>query len=133
MPATGADGTYRVLRSAEPARTLVLAPEPAGSGPRFVIAGWSGGDLPAVVSRPRLERLADEGASGRFRLSCAEGRFEFGALGVEVLEDRTGLFDVPLAEFALRPRDRSVVRWLLRLLRLPGGARLLRAWHTRRG
>ena len=54
------------------------------------------------------------------------------ARGWEVLESRPGFYDESLAPFALRPRDRSVVGWLLRLLQLPGGSWLLRAWHTRR-
>jgi len=34
--------------------------------------------------------------------------------------------------FALRTSDRIAVRILLWLLRLPGGARLLRRWHVKR-
>jgi hypothetical protein len=44
-----------------------------------------------------------------------------------------GFFDEMLAAHALRSRDKVVVRWLLWLLRLPGGAKLLRSWHARRG
>jgi hypothetical protein len=35
--------------------------------------------------------------------------------------------------FALSRADRLAVRVLLGLLRLPGGSRLLRLWHSRRG
>jgi hypothetical protein len=34
--------------------------------------------------------------------------------------------------FALRTRDRLAARFLLALLRLPIGARLLRRWHSKR-
>lgn len=132
MPAPDAGGTYRVLYPAEPARTLILAPEPDGPGHRFVIAAWAGERLPEVVTGPRIESLEEGDAPGRFRLTCREGCFDFAARGIEVLEDRPALFDESLAPFALRPRDRSVVRWLLGLLRLPGGAWLLRLWHSRR-
>jgi hypothetical protein len=37
-----------------------------------------------------------------------------------------------LAGFGPSAREARTMRWLLRALRLPGGARLLRAWHARR-
>jgi hypothetical protein len=40
------------------------------------------------------------------------------------------LYDAELARFAPTPRERRVVRWLMRLLRLPGSTRALRAWHA---
>lgn len=97
--------------------------------PRLVLTACRGSALPAEVHDPRLE----EAGSGLWRLACREGRFEFHAAGVELLEPRPDLFQALLAGHALRPRDRLVVRSLLGLLRLPGGARLLRAWHARRG
>jgi hypothetical protein len=42
------------------------------------------------------------------------------------------LYDAELARFAPTPRERRTMRWLLRLLRLPGTTRLIRAWHAAR-
>lgn len=52
--------------------------------------------------------------------------------GGELLQPLPGLFDEMLSPFAMKPRDRVLVRVLLRLLRLPGGAWLLRTWHASR-
>jgi hypothetical protein len=98
--------------------------------PRLICPGFSGDGLPPELHDPQLGRL-DE--SGGWRLTCREGIFDFRARGFEVHQAMPGFFDGMLAGYALRSRDRAVVRWLLRLLRLPGGARLLRAWHAGRG
>ena len=42
------------------------------------------------------------------------------------------LYDASLARFAPTPRERWIVGGLLRLLRLPGTTRLIRAWHSAR-
>jgi hypothetical protein len=47
-------------------------------------------------------------------------------------EPRPGLFRPLLARFEPSARERWVGRLLLRLLRFPGAARLIRAWHARR-
>jgi len=132
MPESASDPAYRVVRSDEPARTMTLVPDAGGQAPRFVIADAGEVALPPVIHRPRLEAITGPGGRPRLRLACREGSFEIGARGWEVLESRPGFYDESLAPFALRPRDRSVVGWLLRLLQLPGGSWLLRAWHTRR-
>lgn len=49
-----------------------------------------------------------------------------------VVETRPDLYEVLHRPFALGAGDRLAARALLALLRLPGGARLLRAWHARR-
>lgn len=48
------------------------------------------------------------------------------------LVERPDLYQELHRPFALRTGDRLAARVLLALLRLPGGARLLRAWHARR-
>lgn len=132
MPEAAGDPAYRVIRTDEPARTIVLAPEAGGAAPQFVIADAGEVALPAVIHAPRLAPIADAGGRARVRLVCREGEFEVTARGFEVLESPPGFYDESLAPFTLRARDRTVVGWLLRLLRLPGGTWLLRAWHTRR-
>lgn len=56
-----------------------------------------------------------------------------GAHGVDRIELRPSLFDELHRPFALGTGERIAARCLLALLRLPGGAKLLRAWHARRG
>jgi hypothetical protein len=112
------------------AGVLRIVPAEGGAGPEFMLAR-SSGELPSgPLHDPQLEAVA---GTGRWRLACREGNFEFTSAGLEVQQPLPGLFEPMLAGFALRKRDRRVVRWLLRLLRLPGGARLLSAWHARRG
>ena len=87
----------------------------------------------AVASGWLVGHLDLRDASGAWRLGCREGEFTFSARSIEYHEALPQLFDPLLAGFALRSRDRAVVRVLLRLLRLPGGAWLMRAWHASRG
>jgi hypothetical protein len=56
---------------------------------------------------------------------------EYDGPGFQLVE-RPDLYRELLRAFALRTGDRLAARILLALLRLPGGARLLRAWHARR-
>jgi hypothetical protein len=51
---------------------------------------------------------------------------------VDRIEMRPWRFDELHRPFALGAGDRLAVRILLALLRLPGGAKLLRLWHARR-
>ena len=95
------------------------------------MTGWLAGDLPAVLQDPSFEPLQADG--GRWRLVQAGRASEFVAAGVTLFEPAPELLESLGAPFALRRRERGVARVLLALLRLPGGARLLRAWHARRG
>jgi len=129
MIVLNAAGSYRV--AVPEARGVVMcAPEETEDAPVLICTGYAGEALPAAIHDPRVERPT---GSGDWRLTCREGVFDFRARGVEVHEAMPELFDGMLADYALRDRERAVVRWLLRLLGLPGGAKLLRAWHGRRG
>lgn len=101
-----------------------------GSGLRIVVTGCRGAEWPESLHDARLEPTVEPGG---WVLVCSGGRFAFSARSVEVHEGRPQLFDPLLAGFSLSARERLAVRLLLRLLRLPGGARLLRAWHAMRG
>lgn len=128
MAVFNAKGAYRSVRTGTGA--LVLLPGDQTPAARcWILSGCAGDPLPATIHDPRLERLE---SPGRWRLACREGSFEFTARAIEVQEALPGLFDEMLAPYALRGRDKTVVRWLLRLVRLPGGARLLRSWQARR-
>jgi hypothetical protein len=48
------------------------------------------------------------------------------------LVERPDLYTELHRPFALRTGERVAARLLLALLRMPGGARILRAWHARR-
>ena len=56
-----------------------------------------------------------------------------GARGVDRISMRPSLYRELHRPFALKASERLAARCLLALLRLPGGAKLLRAWHARRG
>ncbi len=120
-----------------PAQSLTITDEGAGrivfeaagaEGPARVFVGYDGPSLPSRLEAARLEQL---GPGGAWRLSGAEGSFDFHARGLEVLDPQPELFNDLLVPFALGPRDRTLVGVLLKLLRLPGGAWLLRRWHSR--
>jgi hypothetical protein len=126
------EGGFMVIPAAADAATVSLAAE-ASPGLQVVITGYRGPVLPRRIHDPRLRPTGETTDPGAWRLSCPEGEFAFTARGVEHHQALPGLFDPLLAGFSLRARDRTVVRVLLRLLRLPGGAWLMRAWHASRG
>jgi len=120
-----------------PARAVRISDEGSGrvaleasgeAGETRVFLGYEGPPLPARLDAARLEALAP----GAWRLSGTQGQFDFHARGQEILEPKAQLFGELLAPFALGQRDRWLVGILLKLLRLPGGAWLLRRWHSRR-
>ena len=97
------------------------------------IARYQGPELPAALTNPVVEGLGDSDRTPRsWRISCAEGRFEFQALAVETIEECPALYEPLHRPFRLSTADRLAVRVLLWLLRLPGGAGLLRRWHAHR-
>lgn len=99
---------------------------------RVVLSGYRGAELPESLSDVRLQAEEGDQPPRRWRMSAREGTFEFRANSVEDQASRAGAFDALLSPYALGPRDRRMVRLLLGLLRLPGGAWLLRAWHASR-
>jgi hypothetical protein len=56
-----------------------------------------------------------------------------GAMGTDRIAMRPSLFADLHRPFSLGTGERLAARCLLALLRLPGGTKLLRAWHSRRG
>lgn len=129
MATINAEGVYRTEKTGAGALVILPAAGPAG-GLRLTLAAYAGEPLPGEIHDPGLEWL---GIPGRWRLTCREGSYEFTTLGVEMHRALPGFFDEMLARHALRARDRTIMRCLLRLLGLPGGAALLQAWHARRG
>ena len=128
MPAFNLPGECQLTRDLSGAETRVIQ---AGHR-RVVLSGYQGVELPGSLTDVRLETLDGDPSPRRWQLVAREGTFEFRTRSVEHQVSRPGAFDVMLSPFALRPRDRRIVGLLLGLLRLPGGAWLLRAWHARR-
>jgi hypothetical protein len=120
--------SVRVVERAGPARRVVLRSVGDGESQLWVFGGYRGAELPAALEGARLE---PEG-SGRYRLSATGGRFEFSADACDRITERPALFDVLHRPFALAGGERLAARALLVLLRLPGGAKLLRLWHAGR-
>ena len=72
-------------------------------------------------------RLRTPGRTATLNSSCTA------SVAVDRIELRPSLFRDLHRPFALGAGERFAARCLLALLRLPGGAKLLRAWHARRG
>lgn len=120
-----------VHRSAELPARVVLRGQTARGSRLILIANYEGPELPPTLTDPVVERT--EGSEHGWCLRAAEGRFEFRATAVEQLEGRPDLWEPLHRPFALRPGERRMALLLLTLLRLPGGAWLLRRWHGGRG
>lgn len=119
---------HRLAERSAPAGRVVLRQD-RGDGAHFVVmSGYQGPELPATVTGPQFTG----GSGGRWELRCREGSFEFQARSLQQVEERPSLYEPLHRRFALSGTDRLAVRVLLALLRMPGGARLLRLWHSRR-
>ncbi len=103
--------------------------EAPGRSEILVIGGYQGPALPAEIGNPKIEPRA----TGGFQIISEQGVLDFDARAIDRIEMRPSLFDELHRPFALGTGDRLAVRVLLALLRLPGGAKLLRFWHARRG
>jgi hypothetical protein len=120
------DGTWSVNSPAEGNRVVLLEAQGARRS-RVVAWGYRGPTLPAKLVDARLEYDAKG-----YRLSWGSGQATFEARWLDRQLSLPELFAPLHAQFRLQGRDRWVVRLLMGLLRLPGGERLLRGWHTRR-
>jgi hypothetical protein len=127
MGAVASDG-YRLVERAGPGRRVQFRRDAAGRAGLLVVSGYQGEEPPASVSDARIEALG----AGAWRVSGREGSVRFTARAVDEIEMRPALFEGLHRPFALRTGERVVARVLLAMLRLPGGARLLRRWHARR-
>src|SRR5262245_43048434 len=119
---------YRLFERAGPARRVQWRAVDGVASDAIVASGYQGAEPPPALTRPRLElRNATD-----WRVAAEEGSYEFSARAVDVIALRPGLFAMLHRPFALTSRERLAARCLLALLRLPGGARLLRNWHAKR-
>ncbi len=129
MSADAAAPVFNLVERDGPCARRVLRSEAAEDVQLIVIVEFSGSALPERVTRPEI--LGGRAGHG-WRLSSAEGVFEFHARAVDRIDCRATLYGPLHARFALSVTERAAVRLLLRALRLPGGARLLRWWQSRR-
>ena len=124
---------FRIESDADCAGRLVLRANDKDATHLLVISRYEGPTMPGMLTDPVIEPGAAEDASrSGWRLRSGEGQFEFRALAVDRLEERPALYEPLHLPFALSRSDRAAVRVLSWLLRVPGGARLLRLWHTQR-
>ena len=132
MPKAGKPALYR-MQSGSSRGPLRFCNDAGDRRRTLIIVHYQGPQLPATLTGPAIERL---GAAGRlpqgWRMNCAEGQFEFRALAFEQLDECPSLYEPLHRAFRLSGSDRLAVRVLLWLLRLPGGAALLRRWHAHR-
>ncbi len=132
MPESSESAVYR-LASSRAAGQLHYRSDSGGGRRILDIARYQGPALPALLSSPVVERSGDPGMTpGSWRITCAEGQFEFTALAVAVMEEQPALYEALHRPFSLSTADRLAVRVLLWILRLPGGAGLLRRWQAHR-
>jgi hypothetical protein len=119
-----------VTERAGPGDRVILRQDLAGGVGIWTISGFRGTPWPEVLTDPQFSPL--DAADSSWRLTAAEGVFDFFARGVAFHEERPVLFETLHRPFALKATDRLALRALLWLLRLPGGARLLHRWHAQR-
>lgn len=118
---------YRIV-SRGPAARLVIRGATADGADLIVIAGYDGPVLPDALTGPAIASTGGD----RWRITAAEGAFDFAARGLDRIALRPSLFEPMHARFALSRADRIAVRVLLRMLRFPGGTRILRWWQRLR-
>ena len=127
MPVRSAAAVFRIV-SHGPAARLVIRGATREGGELIVIAGYAGPALPESLTKPAIASTGTD----RWRLTAAEGDYDFTATGVDRIALRPALFEPMHARFALSRADRIAVRVLLRMLRFPGGTRILRWWQLLR-
>jgi hypothetical protein len=123
-----ATSELRVIERAGPARRVVLRADAADAADLWVLGGFEGPELPTALGRARLEPRGGD----RYRIAADQGSYDFRARAVDRIAMRPSLFEALHRPFALGFGDKLAARALLAILRLPGGARLLRLWHAKR-
>ena len=132
MPETSKPPVYR-MQSGRALGPLRFRNEAGDHRRTLVVARYEGPELPATLTGPAVESIGEAGRMPpTWRITSAEGRYEFRAQAVELLEECPTLYEPLHRSFRLSGADRLAVRVLLWLLRLPGGAALLRRWHAHR-
>lgn len=133
MSATAVRRVFQLVERKGPGGRRVLRSENGATTEYLVAAGVTGEDWPDELLDPDIETLGNrQSPRRRFRLSAAGHCFEFDAIAVERITTRSTLYEPLHRRFALSGTERLAARGLLRLLRFPLGARLLRRWQASR-
>lgn len=133
MRAHSGSSSLHVVERNGPGGRLVLQQAVPEGRRLLVVTGYAGPELPhALTAAACAPAPGGAAGQGNWRLEAAEGRFDFRARAVQQVDERPALYGHLHRSFALSATDRLAVRLLLWLLRLPGGARLLRRWHRSR-
>jgi hypothetical protein len=127
MPAA-ASRTFQVVERSGPGGRAVLRRGGGESEELIAISAFRGPALPDALTDPRI---VPQGADS-WRIESEGRSVDFTARAVDAIEVRPALYAELHRAFALGRGERLAARLLLALLRLPGGARLLRRWHAGR-
>lgn len=82
--------------------------------------------LPSRFTAVRVENDAVAGGA----VALLDGEWRLHARSWRLHRALPDLYVAPLARFAPTPQEERTIRWLLRLLRVPGVTRLIRLWHA---
>jgi hypothetical protein len=104
----------------------------SGGGIELRLEGVADSALPVAADVLAIAELASAEGRKRVRLMADGAEFVLDVRGWRVHEAQGRFYQDALASFGPSAREARTMRWLLRALRLPGGAHLLRAWHARR-
>ena len=119
---------FRLVERAGPGQRVQWRASAGIDSAAIVASGFGRAVPPEALADPQLESRG----AGAWRIAARDSSFEFEARAVDAVEMRPSLFAGLHQPFALAARERFAARCLLALLRLPGGARLLRNWHAKR-
>jgi hypothetical protein len=132
MPAAPSANVYHLVEIDGPAGRRVLETRADDRRELLVFAQVQGAIWPGTLSNAFVAPRDDTADVRRWRLSSDQGHFDFEAKLIDRVEIRPALYATLHRRFALTNLERLAIRVLIALLRLPGGARLLRRWHARR-
>jgi hypothetical protein len=132
MSAAQNANVYRLVEEDGPAGRRILERHSGDRRELLVFAQVQGGLWPKSLSNAAVAPRDGPADARRWRLSSDQGHFDFEARLVDRVELRPALYAPLHRRFTLSTLERLAVRVLIALLRLPGGARLLRRWHARR-
>lgn len=129
-----ASGIFQLLERHGPADRLLLRGQTGDCLRWLVFSGYEGPELPDTLTSTTI-RVGDSanGPGTVLRIASNEGSFDCRARTVDCVDECPALYEPLHRQFVMKVTDRLAVRVLLGLLRLPGGARLMRLWHSRRG
>lgn len=98
-------------------------------GVELFLEGVPVADARSLPSRFSSVRVANDPVAPGV-LALLDGERRLHARAWRLHRALPALYAAPLARFAPTPKEERTIRWLLRLLRVPGVTRLIRLWHA---